>query len=549
MRAETPAPVNMIPSAAKSAAGDVPVDCKKPSDAGKPDTVLNKIVRAVAGISNPDAGNTTPNFNRKDSQSLDVQDPRDKLAGLSKVRVGLAQEIHKLAHNKSKIADIATAGLNVAYMAGTVVGKPAEGLISTARRIEQGLSLGRRFITGAKINSGSRMLAAFLGLPALVVKNVGRDMYLYNGGQCALGNFAEDALEAAQPEGGVYKSILDEPKALFKKLGTSLKELLDPNIKKDEEWIGESQIMSLMNMVGSAMLAVGLATGKHEVVRTGRNLQSLGVDIAKATSNNIERGASGVGFAAEMALDAANDKLFRGESSRLSSLVALSGQLGRVLGVVYQDTPFSANSPKIYTKPLEFLKMAAASMVKYVNPVALATKQHQADDKFEEALGLLSKPLETAVAANNIVPAQLSVEAKLKAAGAAADKAVAGSSLNSKVSSRDSDSSSREVYSDYSSSSRGAAGAGETRSSALIDKVLEGALNGDINSSKQPVDHVAISSSEQSVNHVDIGSSKQPVGHTDIKQSMDDANSSSSRQPVSHVEISSSEEMIVPISA
>jgi hypothetical protein len=94
-------------------------------------------------------------------------------------------------------------------------------------------------------------------------------------------------------------------------------------------------------------------------------------------------------------------------------------------------------------------------MVKYVNPLALATKQHKADNKFEEALGLLSKPLEAA--ANAIVPAQLTVAAKLKAA----DKAVVGSSLNSKVSSGSSYSSSREDYSaDYSSSSRGAAEVG-----------------------------------------------------------------------------------------
>jgi hypothetical protein len=532
MRAVTPAPANITSSAANTVAENVPVDGGKLNDAATvPDTVLNKIVRVVAGVSNPDAASAALGFNKKDSQPLvGVEDARNQLAGLSKARVGVAKEIHKLAHNKSKITDIVTAGLNVAYMTGTVIGKPAEGLISTARRIEQGLSLGRRFITGAKINSPSRILAAFLGIPALVVKNVGKDMYLYNGGQSAFGNFAEDALEAAKPEGGIYKNIFDEPKALFKKLGVSFKELLDPSVKKDEKWIGESQIMSLMNMAGSAMLAVGLATGKHELARNGRNLQSIGVDMTKATSDNVERQASGVGFAAEMALDTANERFFKGESSRLSALVALSGQLGRVLGVVYQDTPFSPNLPKIYTKPLEFLKMATASMVKYVNPLALATKQHKADNKFEEALGLLSKPLEIAV--NAIVPAKLTVEAKLKAAGAA-DKAVAG-----KVSSaRDNySSSSREDYSAYSD--RGAAVAGETRNNALIDKVLEGALNdNEISSSKQPVDHVAISSSEQ------------PVGHTDIKQSMDDANSSSSRQPVSHVEIGSSEEMIVPISA
>ena len=483
MRAVTATRANMMPSAAKSAAEEVPADCKNLNDAGTvPDTVLNKIVRVVAGVGNLDAANAA--FNKKDSQSLGLEGARNQLAGLSKARMGVAKEIHKLAHNKSKITDIVTAGLNVAYMAGTVIGKPAEGLISTARRIEQGLSLGRRFITGAKINSPSRILAAFLGIPALVVKNVGKDMYLYNGGQSAFGNFAEDALEAAKPEGGIYKNIFDEPKALFKKLGVSFKELLDPNVKKDEKWIGESQIMSLMNMAGSAMLAVGLATGKHELARNGRNLQSIGVDMTKATSDNIERQASGVGFAAEMALDTANEKFFKGESSRLSALVALSGQLGRVLGVVYQDTPFSSNLPKIYTKPLEFLKMATASMVKYVNPLALATKQHKADNKFEEALGFLSKPLEAA--ANAIAPAKLSVEAKLKAAGAA------GKVVTGKVSSAR-DNSSREDYSSYSSSSSGAAVAGETRSNALIDKILEGALNDRDISSSSSQDAVPLS--------------------------------------------------------
>jgi hypothetical protein len=121
--------------------------------------------------------------------------------------------------------------------------------------------------------------------------------------------------------------------------------------------------------------------------------------------------------------------------------------------------------------------MATASMVKYVNPLALATKQHKADNKFEEALGFLSKPLEAA--ANAIAPAKLSVEAKLKAAGAA------GKVVTGKVSSAR-DNSSREDYSSYSSSSSGAAVAGETRSNALIDKILEGALNDkDISSSAQ----------------------------------------------------------------
>jgi hypothetical protein len=82
------------------------------------------------------------------------------------------------------------------------------------------------------------------------------------------------------------------------------------------------------------------------------------------------------------------------------------------------------------------------------------------ESHMDALLGIRAKG--TAVAANAIVPAQLSVEAKLKAAEAPAKAAAGkvagvGSSSSSKASSsRDNYSSSREDYSDYSD--RGAAG-------------------------------------------------------------------------------------------
>jgi hypothetical protein len=189
---------------------------------------------------------------------------------------------------------------------------------------------------------------------------------------------------------------------------------------------------------------------------------------------------------------------------------------------------------------------AAGSLGRVVSARGVEVGITKAEYKTSGFRGILSKWMEshmdallgirakgTAVAANAIVPAQLSVEAKLKAAeapakAAAGKVAVAGSSSSSKASSsRDNySSSSREDYSDYSD--RGAAVVVAASNGALIDKVLEGALNDeDISSSKQPVDHE------------DISSSKQPVGHVDITP----------RQPVSHVDITSSEEMIVPIPA
>jgi hypothetical protein len=66
------------------------------------------------------------------------------------------------------------------------------------------------------------------------------------------------------------------------------------------------------------------------------------------------------------------------------------------------------------------------------------------------------------VAANNILPAQLTVEAKLKAA----DKAVVGLGSKSQVSSN------RDNY----SSSRGAVASVASRNNALIDEILEGTL-------------------------------------------------------------------------
>jgi hypothetical protein len=141
------------------------------------------------------------------------------------------------------------------------------------------------------------------------------------------------------------------------------------------------------------------------------------------------------------------------------------------------------------------------------------------ESHMDALLGLPTKGSD--VAANNVVPAQLSVEAKLKAAGAA-DKAVAGSSSNSKVSSsRDSYSSGREVYSDYSSSSRGASVAEKTRSNALTDKVLEGALEMPTKnaSSERTIDLPAINASERTIDLPAINASERTIDLPAIKSS------------------------------
>ena len=171
-----------------------------------------------------------------------------------------------------------------------------------------------------------------------------------------LGNKAEDCMEAAKEAGvmvkGVYKNFLDEPVALVKKLGNSFGELIkDPSLISDPKWIEKSQMLSLGNIGGTAMLAAGLATGNKDFARLGRNIQSISVDATKTTSNNIERSASALGFGSEMGLDTINAKFANGDSTRLSSGVALSGQVARTLGVVYK----TLNSMIVYRRFIQIL--------------------------------------------------------------------------------------------------------------------------------------------------------------------------------------------------
>ena len=295
--------------------------------------------------------------------------------------------------------------LSSIYLAGAVVGKPLSGVISGARRVEQASNLVRRFATGTKINSPARMLAAFCGIPALLVKNVGEDMYLLNGFQSFLGNVSEDCMEAAKEDGvmskGVYKNFLDEPVALVKKLGKSFGELIkNPSLITDGKWIEKSQMLALGNIGGSAMLAAGLATGNKDFARLGRNIQSISVDATKTTSNNIERSASALGFGSEMGLDTINAKFANGDSTRLSSGVALSGQVARTLGVVYQDTKFDDSLPKIYTDPMGFIQKAIPSILKYGNPASLFTRaKKDLTEKFEHILsgGSSLEPVKAAI--------------------------------------------------------------------------------------------------------------------------------------------------------
>ena len=362
---------------------------------------LDKVVRTVAGKQESQVSNLS------DSEKAALHSSPDTKKNL---RYHAANAVHNIAHNNSGFIDKLNAGLSSIYLAGAVVGKPLEGVISGARRIEQGANLLRRFATGAKINSPSRMLAAFMGLPALLVKNVGEGMYLLNGFQSGAGNFAEAAMESAKESGvmedGIYKNFLDEPKALIKKLGNSIGELAkNPSLVTDMKWLEKSQFLALGNMAGTAMLGLGLLTKQDGIARTGRNLQSMVVDADKFSSDNIERSASGIGFGTEMALDTLNASKFDGNSTRLSAGVALAGQVARTLGNVYQDTKFDASLPKIYTNPVGFFQKAIPSILKYANPVSLMTRaKKDLSEKFENILGTAKPVLETIAAPEDVSP-------------------------------------------------------------------------------------------------------------------------------------------------
>ena len=373
-------------------------------------SLLDKVVRLIAGKDNLARPSNLSEATLSDLHSGDLENglnPETTAADSSatfkpkNIRYHIAKEFFNIAHNSSNLVDRISAVLSTVYMVGGLFGRPMAAPINLARRVDQTVNLTRRFATGMRMNSIFRMAAAFLGIPAAVVSDPGEGMYLKKGFESFAGNLNEGAVEAATHDGtfkdGKFENLMDEPKALVKKLGGSLLKLAkNPSLITNMEFLKESQLLDFGNILGTGMLAKGMKSENNKLARDGRELESTSVDFTKAISDNPLRALSSLFFLGEMGCDGANEAKYAGDSTRLSAMTALTGLMARTFGVVYPDFAADKDGPKIYSNPLKFIAQSVPHILRFGNPAYLATKQNKSKkDEFENSL--YGKP------ANNIV--------------------------------------------------------------------------------------------------------------------------------------------------
>jgi len=351
-----------------------------------PNSLLSKAVRRIAGVDLSKATN-----------SEDLNKP-------SSLRMAVAKEVYGLAHNQSTVASYINKASNAAYIMGMLLGKPMNNIVAVARKAEYGLSTLRRLATGAALNSPLRMTASFLGFPNLLTKNdkVGELLYLENAPQVSAGDSAETVLSAAKEHdklhgtnllvNGAYKNLLTEPIFFARRILDTGKELVkDPSLIKDHKWISSSALGPIINFSLAFLVKLGLKTNHLGLARLARAGITGATDAAKFMSPEQLRQFSGSMFAGENAVDVLNGVFFKGKSARASSLVAMFGQIGRLMGSIYHNPEYH-HLPRheILQKPSEFIAASAKAFFKFANPFAQQSQSIN-HDKFHEALGLTAK--------------------------------------------------------------------------------------------------------------------------------------------------------------
>ena len=479
MRAVTPAPANTVSSAAKSAAGDVPVDggklgggektIKATQAGGNLEVSRNQAAKiSTSNISTPSKGLWSlvdKSLNSLEKVSSVIQEKH----GNTIQQVVQAGNKGSLAANAGSLGEFAmpvlgktgTVATNTnlvmtglqGFLAGLknkdityAVFKLADALMfMVPRELQFGMRLGPSGYNLALATRQQNNIKEYSSFSQGIKKNLEQVGDYIKG----LGKFG--FIDGYKPENA------DESKAFA--VGGPLKGLIGST----------GMILSYLPFMPQSVKNVLKSTGY-----VSRFAGAVSIDFSEAMSKHAQSQFSG----------AAKMDFLAGAASDLMNKVA-----ERTKYTLVNNMKMSENSlPVKVATGLQLLFKNLTPTLESLGRVVSArgVEVGITDEKYKTVgfRGILSKWMEshmdallgirakgTDVAVNAIVPAKLSVEAKLKAAGAA-DKAVAG-----KVSStRDNySSSSREDYSAYSD--RGAAASVAASNSALIDKVLEGALN------------------------------------------------------------------------
>ena len=500
MRAETAAPVNTVPFAAKSAAENLPVDSKNLSDAALVTSATqteanlgasrNPVVRNQAvNISNP----TIPNISPLSTSAPSIPSKGawgwvDKFLGpLERVSSDIQAKYGKLIQ---KVVQGGNEGSLVANALSLL--EPVVAFFGKGGTFATNINLAMTGLQGflAGVNEKDAVYA-FSKLADVFTFVIPKDLQL----GMRLGPSGYNLALATRQQNDI------------KEYGT-FSEGIEKNVGQIKEYIKGLGKFGLIDgyKIGNADKSKAFAVGgplQGLIGSTGMILSYLPF-MPNAIKNVLKPAGYLSRFAGALAIDFSEimSKQAQSQFSGAAKIDFLAGDIADLLNKVVKiinhtlvknmKMPENSMPVRIATVLQSLFKnftQAAGSLGRVVSARGVEVGIAEAKYKTVGFRGFLSKWMEShmdallggrAAAANNIVPAQLSVGAKLKAAGAA-DKAVAG-----KVSSaRDNySSSSREDYSAYSD--RGAAASVAASNSALIDKVLEGALNDkDISSSTQ----------------------------------------------------------------
>jgi hypothetical protein len=468
MRAVTAAQANTVSSAANTAADDAPAGCKNPSDpvsieATQAEGNLEVSRNRAANISTPSTG---------------VWSLVDKcLDPLERISFAIQGKHENLIQNVVNTGNQGSLAANVVSLGESML--PVTGKIGTAAT---NVNLVMTGVQG--FLAGLRERDLFYGLFKLadaLMFMVPRELQLGmrigpSGYNLALATRQEKDIKQYSSFSQGIKQNLQQIKEYIQSLGKFglINGYKPGNAHESKAYTVGGPIKSFIGSTG--MILSYLPFMPHSIKNVLRSTGYLSrlagavtLNFSEAMSKHAQSqfsGAAKIDFLAGDVLDFMNKAAKITKHTLVNNMKMPENSMPVRIAAVLQS--FFKNSTQ-----------AAGSLGRVVSARGVEVGITQEQYKTSGFRGILSKWMEshmdallgipakgTAVAANNIVPAQLSVEAKLKAAGAADKVAAAGkvagvgSSSSSKASSsRDDYSSSREDYSATSiPSSRGAAG-------------------------------------------------------------------------------------------
>jgi hypothetical protein len=246
---------------------------------------------------------------------------------------------------------------------------PRLGLISKAFE---------KIIKSIQRNDSLRIAAAVKDIFNSLTKPV-EDLYLNRNIVVAATNTAEAIEETLELKH--YENLADGPKQalqMFKKVFSNLK-----NIQKEDlsiEYLRKSGVFTVGTVLAGGISYIGTLIKNNPLAITGRFFQNYLSDFDKFISNNADRNYSGFGFFLESIFDPII-RLTKNKIPQSMTKILLAAQYAINWASVSlanrsQAAEHNDQLPKIYKKPLDYIKNASLRLLEALNPYAILEKSN-----------------------------------------------------------------------------------------------------------------------------------------------------------------------------